>query len=269
MNEVVPAPPMKNKTVRTAAALLALVPALFAQEPAVADASTSATAKKPAAPVPAAPRQAPDVPAPKVTVEGLPNKVFHESHERYVAQAKKGGIDLLFLGDSITLMWNREIWNKAFGNYRAANFGVGGDRTQHVLWRIQNGELDGITPKVIVLMIGTNNSAGDPPEGTANGIKKIVETIRAKSPATKILLMGIFPRGNKSVRQREVNNAVNAIISKLGDDKHVFYMDIGEKFLTPDGTLTPEIAPGFLHLSPKGYQIWADAILPKLAELMK
>ena len=194
-----------------------------------------------------------------------------QAHEQFVKIAQEGKTDLLFLGDSITQGWGgqKEIWEKSFGSYRPANFGIGGDRTQHVLWRIENGELDGIKPKVAVLMIGTNNVGSDSAEGIAAGITKIVQTIRQKLPATKILLLAVFPRAEKPNAQREKIQKVNSIIAKLGDDRHVYSLDIGDKFLEPDGTLSREVMPDFLHLSPKGYQIWADAITPKLAQLMQ
>ena len=235
--------------------------------------TTTAAPAKPAAPAVKLPPQAPDVAAPKLAPDGQPHAGFIKSHESFVATAKKGEAQLLFLGDSITAGWGSQkaIWEKAFGAYKPANFGIGGDRTQHVLWRIQNGELDGIKPKAAVVMIGTNNSSSDPAEGIAKGVTKIIETIRAKSPATKILLLAVFPRGEKAEPNpaREKLAQVNAILSKLDDRKHIFFLDIGGKFLEPDGSLTKEIMPDFLHLTAKGYQIWADAISPKLAELMK
>ena len=209
---------------------------------------------------------------PKVGRNGQPDAGFVKAHEQFVQIAKKGETDLLFLGDSITQGWGgqKEVWEKAFGAYRPANFGIGGDRTQHVLWRIQNGELDGIKPKVAVLMIGTNNVSDDPAEGIARGITKIVETIREKTPQTKILLLAVFPRAEKpDAPQRQKIQQINATIAKLEDQKNVFFLDIGDKFLQPDGTLSKEIMPDFLHLSTKGYQIWADAITPKVTELMK
>ena len=219
------------------------------------------------------PAQPPDVAAPKMGADGQPNAGFVKSHESFVATAKQGKTKLLFLGDSITAGWGgkKDIWDKAFGKYEPANFGIGGDRTQHVLWRIQNGELDGIKPKAAVVMIGTNNSGSDPAEGIAKGVTKIVETIREKTPATKILLLAVFPRGEKAAPnpQRDKLKQVNETIAKLDDGKHVFFLDIGAKFLESDGSLSKEIMPDFLHLSAKGYQIWADAITPKLAELMK
>ncbi len=215
--------------------------------------------------------QPPDVAAPKFGKEGKEDANFIKAHDSYVAIAKAGDTDLLFLGDSITAGWRgqKAIWDAAFGKYKPANFGIGGDRTQHVLWRITNGELDGIKPKAAVLMIGTNNSGQDSVEGIAKGITAIVKTIREKSPHTKVLLLAIFPRGPMPGAQREKLKAVNDIVAKLDDGKSVFYLDIGAKFLEADGTLTKEIMPDFLHLSAKGYQIWADAISGKLAELMK
>lgn len=227
-------------------------------------AQDTATVVKPVA-------QAPDVAAPKMGNNGEVNPGFASSHEKFVQIAKEGTAELLFLGDSITAGWNgkKEIWDKAFGQYKPANFGIGGDRTQHVLWRITNGELDGIKPKAVVLMIGTNNSSSDSAEGIAKGITNIVTTIREKQPQAKILLLAVFPRGEKPNPTREKLAQVNAIIAKLDDGKHVHYLDIGSKFLQPDGGLSKDIMPDYLHLSAAGYQIWADAIESELAQLMK
>jgi len=228
---------------------------------------------KPAAPAVKLPPQAPDVAAEKFGPDGKVNAGFIASHERFVKIAQEGTAQLVFLGDSITAGWNgkKEIWDKAFGAYKPANFGIGGDRTQHVLWRITHGELDGIKPKAVVLMIGTNNSGSDPAEGIAKGVTAIVETIRAKQPQAKILLLAVFPRGEKPSPNpgREKLAKVNGIIAKLDDGKNIHFLDIGAKFLQPDGSISKEIMPDFLHLSAAGYQIWADAISPKLAELMK
>ena len=262
---------MKLTPLATAVALfVALIAQAQTQAPPKA-AAAPAAATNPAAPAVKLPPQAPAVAAPKMGNDGKPQPGFVGAHERFVAIAKEGKTDLVFLGDSITAGWGgkKEIWDKAFGMYRPANFGIGGDRTQHVLWRITNGELDGIKPKAAVLMIGTNNSGSDPADGIAKGVTKIVESIRAKLPDTKILLLAVFPRGEKPNPQREKLKEVNTTIAKLDDGKSVFYLDIGDKFLQPDGTLTKEVMPDFLHLSTKGYQIWADSIAAKLAELMK
>ncbi len=242
-----------------------------------AQAQAPAPAVKPAAPAVVMPPQPPDVPAEKYGKDGKINPDFIKKHESFVGIAKEGKAQLVFLGDSITAGWagnGKEVWAKAFGGYTPANFGIGGDRTQHVLWRIQNGELDGgIKPKAAVLMIGTNNVGGDSAESIAKGVTAIVKTIREKQPQAKILLLAVFPRGDKPTGKLGAPNEklkqVNAIISKLDDGKNVFFLDIGEKFPQPNGALTPDIMPDFLHLSAAGYQIWADAIGPKLAELMK
>ena len=243
---------------------------IFAQTPPAAAAPTAAAN----APVPPLPPQAPDIAAPKMDPKtGEPQTGFMGAHGKFVGIAKENSAKLLFLGDSITAGWSgqKAIWDSAFGQYSPANFGIGGDRTQHVLWRITNGELDGFTPKALVLMIGTNNSGSDSPEGIAAGVTKIVETIRQKSPSTKILLLAVFPRGDKTAQAptREKLKTVNGHIAKLDDGKRVFFLDIGAKFLEPDGTLTKEVMPDLLHLSSKGYQIWADAIAPSLAQLMQ
>lgn len=257
------------------ATLLASPAPLFAQAKSDAKkdpkADAKKDAKKDATPKKPNPVQAPDVAAPKFR-DGEPDAGFIKTHEGYVAIAKAGGVDVLFLGDSITAGWRgngKEAWEKSFAAYKTANFGIGGDRTQHVLWRITNGELDGIKPKVVVLMIGTNNSGTDEADGIAKGVTAIVKAIHAKSPTTKVLLLAVFPRGEKPNPQREKLAKVNETIAKLHDGKSVHYLDIGAKFLTADGTLTKDIMPDFLHLSKAGYQIWADAITPKLAELTK
>ncbi|WP_395743609.1 platelet-activating factor acetylhydrolase IB subunit [Prosthecobacter sp.] len=234
-------------------------------------------AAAPAAPAVAMPPQAPDVPAEKYGKDGKVNPDFTKLHESFVAVAKEGKAQVVFLGDSITRGWagnGKDVWSKAFGQYEPANFGIGGDRTQHVLWRIQNGELEApLKPKACVLMIGTNNVGSDPAEGIAKGVAAIVKTIREKQPQAKVLLLAVFPRGDKPTGKLGAANEklkqVNAIIAKLDDGKNVFFLDIGGKFPQPDGALTKEIMPDFLHLSAAGYQIWADAIGPKLAELMK
>jgi len=194
-------------------------------------------------------------------------------HEGFVAIAQKGEVDVLFLGDSITDGWRgksgKATWDKNFEALKAANFGIGGDRTQHVLWRIQNGELDGITPKVAVLMIGTNNVGSDSAEQIAEGITAIVKTIQEKSPSTKVLLLAVFPRAAKTDAAPRVKiGEINKIVSKLDNGKSVRYLDIGKRFLQEDGTLTKEIMPDLLHLSPRGYEIWAEAITPTLKEML-
>jgi beta-glucosidase len=182
---------------------------------------------------------------------------------------------LLFIGDSITQGWEasgaKDVWEKYYGSRKAVNIGIGGDRTQHVLYRLQNGNLEGIKPKAAVVMIGTNNSNGEDNtvEQIADGVKAIVKELRTREPQMKILVLGIFPRGENPNPQRGKVAQVNQIIQKLDDGQHVFYLDIGHRFLEEDGRLSAAIMPDYLHLTPKGYEIWAEAIEPKLAELLK
>jgi lysophospholipase L1-like esterase len=220
------------------------------------------------------PAQPADVAAPKLGNDGQVNPGFAKSHEAFVAIAKKGEAQVVFLGDSITAGWARHpgIFEKEYGQYKAANFGIGGDRTQHVLWRVENGEFDGIKPKAVVLMIGTNNAgvAENSPEQIANGIKAIIEAIHKRTPDTKVLLLAIFPRGATPADANRVKNEkVNALIAKFDDGKKVHFFDIGAKFLKPDGTLEKSVMPDLLHLNAASYQIEADAIREKLASLVK
>ena len=220
--------------------------------------------------------QAAEDPAAPAIKEGKLGERFMEMHEKFLARAKQGNIDLLFLGDSITEGWDKvpQTWGKYYTKYNAANFGIGGDRTQHVLWRIANGELDGISPKVIVLMIGTNNTADDSAEDIAKADIKIVQTIQQKLPQAKVLFLGIFPRGVKKKAddgpdRMEKIKQINLELAKLDDGKTIRYLDISNKFLDPDGKIQKEIMPDALHPNNKGYQIWADAMQPLLEEMMK
>jgi len=193
-------------------------------------------------------------------------KWWTDRHQGFVELAKKGNIDVLFVGDSITQAWGREgkkIWTEQYAPLKAANFGISGDQTQHVIWRLREGkELTGINPKVVVLMIGTNNMGRNNSEEIAEGITAIAHELTHQLPQSKILLLGIFPRRpSAGDPARAKIKDVNQRIAKLDDGKHVRYLDIGEKFLESDGTLTKEVMPDFLHLTPKGYKIWADAML--------
>ena len=198
-------------------------------------------------------------------------------HEKFVEIAKRGGVDVLFLGDSITDAWGGEghgqnspgskLFADKFVPLKAANFGIGGDRTQHVLWRLQNGELKGITPKLVMLMIGTNNSNGkdNTAEEIADGVKAIVAEIQKQSPKTKVLLLAVFPRAtgndaNMKKIQSEKINKVNEEIAKLNDGKKVKFLNINKIFTSPDGSLPKDIMPDQLHLSPNGYALWANAV---------
>ena len=196
-------------------------------------------------------------------------------HEGFVKEAKAGGIDLLFMGDSITDNWRssrgKAVWEKYYGNRHAANFGIGGDRTQHVLWRIENGELEGIDPKVIVLMIGTNNSGSESGDQIAEGVEMIVSETRAKCPKSKILLLAILPRNRASDKpeQMERIHQANERIAKLNDGKMLTFLDINHVFLGADGKVPADIMPDFLHPNEHGYQLWADAMEPTLDKMLK
>jgi len=193
-------------------------------------------------------------------------------HESFNARVAKGNVDLVFIGDSITQGWEgsgKGVWAKFYGKRNAVNLGIGGDRTQHVIWRLDNDNVTDISPKAAVVMIGTNNSRDNTSEQIAEGVAVIVKQLRTKLPETQVLLLAVFPRGpNRDDKRRQVNEKANAIFSKLDDDKHVHYLDISPKFLQDDGTLTKEIMPDLLHLSPKGYTIWAESIEKKLASLL-
>ena len=193
-------------------------------------------------------------------------------HESFNTRVAKGNVDLLFIGDSITQGWDgrgKAVWEKFYDKRNTVNLGIGGDRTQHVIWRLDNGNIKNIAPKAAVMMIGTNNSGSNSSEQIAEGVSVIVKQLRDKLPEMKILLLGVFPRGaNNEDQRRKVNEGANAIFAKLDDGKHVFYLDIGKKFLEDDGTLTREIMPDLLHLSEQGYTIWAESIEEKLATLL-
>lgn len=190
---------------------------------------------------------------------------FLERRDRLI---RSGGTQLVFIGDSITDFWRadpqREIFEDYFGRYRPYNIGVSADETQHVLWRIEHGELDGLSPRLVVLMIGTNNLANAnrmSPAETADGVAAVVDAIRRRLPASRILLLGIFPRANRADDPlRRAVAETNRLIARLGDDRTVVYRDIGARLLQPDGTLSGEIMPDYLHPNARGYQIWADAI---------
>jgi lysophospholipase L1-like esterase len=205
-----------------------------------------------------------------------PNERNPKRHEKFLKIAAAGNIGLLFIGDSILDILpsnGPKTWAK-FAPYHPADFGVGGELTEDVLWRLENGELDGINPKVVVLLIGTNNLGwGDKPEWVAAGITKIVGLIRQKLPESKILLLGIFPRQDQgpakiALYAQEVP-ATNQIIAKLDDGRHIRYLDIGSKFLDAEGKIPHDVMRDKLHPTAKGDEIWYDAMWPTLEEMLK
>jgi lysophospholipase L1-like esterase len=196
-------------------------------------------------------------------------------HEGFVETAKKGNIDLLLHGDSITDWWvqgdaNKAMFDKYFGNMKTANFAVAGDTTQGVLWGLKNGEGQGFQPKAVMLMVGTNNTGQSTAPEIAEGVGAVVLEMRKDFPDAKILLLAIFPRSTPGDPVRDKIAEVNKIISKLDDQRHVFYLDIGAKFLDEKGVFLPDsFRADNLHPQAKGYDIWGAAVKDKLAELMK
>jgi len=202
-------------------------------------------------------------------------------HEGFVEIAKKGDIDLLLDGDSITDWWvqndeNRAMFNKYFGGFKTANFAIAGDTTQGLLWGLKNGEGQGFQPKAIMLMIGTNNTGGSDNAGTmtaaeiAEGIGAVVQEMRTDFPDAKILLLAVFPRGVPGDSVRGKIAEINRIVSRLDDQRHIFYMDIGANFLDQNGYFLPDtFRPDNLHPVAKGYDIWGAAVKNKIGELLK
>jgi len=183
-----------------------------------------------------------------------------------IDRSKGTQIDLIFDGDSITDGWQitgKAVWTARYGALNAFDFGISGDRTEHLLWRLQQGQVDGLHPKLIVLMIGTNNAGRDTVDQIAEGIKAVVADYLKRCPEAHVLLLGVFPRSASPTDPlRAKIAAINQQIATLDDGKRVTYLDIGAKFLEADGTLTAAIMPDFLHPNAQGYQIWADAIQP-------
>lgn len=191
-------------------------------------------------------------------------------HEEKLAEAKaRGGeVDLLFIGDSITHGWDEGLWAENFAQYGAFNLGFGGDRTQHVLWRFQDGALENLSPKVTVLMIGTNNTGQgdrDPASDTIRGIAAVMDEINSRLPDTKLIVHAVFPRSaSKEDLPRKVNDAVNKALPQLTAEKGAEFLDINDLFLEKDGTLPRNIMPDLLHPKKEGYRLWAYGLKPSL-----
>jgi lysophospholipase L1-like esterase len=197
-------------------------------------------------------------------------------HEKKLAEAKALGksAQVVFIGDSITEGWEKSgapVWERHYKPMNGLALGFGGDRTENVLWRLLHGEVDGLAPKVAVLMFGTNNTGHrhEDPRTTAIGIQRNIDELRRRLPDTKILLLAIFPRGaTPDDELRRLNEQVNGIIAGFADNQHVFFLNINKEFLAPDGTLSKDIMPDLLHPNEKGYEIWARAMAPELRRLM-
>ena len=196
-------------------------------------------------------------------------------HAEYVAEAKKAAYDVLFIGDSITFCWRwegqgKEPYEKHFPDLapKTRFFGIPGDGVEHLRWRLQNGEFEGQHPKVVCLLIGINN-LGAPPAAIVDGVQKNIALVQSLSPKSKIILHGIFPTGEKPTPARDTIKAINKEIAKFADAKKVVFLDIGEKFLERDGTISKETMSDFVHLTAKGYEIWASELEKPLRALLK
>lgn len=214
---------------------------------------------------------------------GRDKQLFLQLHESFLARGKEGPVGLLFLGDSITrqfLKYAPKVWEEYYGNYQPANFGIGGDLTQHLIWRIENGELDGISPRVAVLMIGTNNTSTHSASQILAANTKIVEMVRKRLPKTRILVLGIFPRGPRNldkngvprddgVTRMAIINEVNDGLAKLDDGKAVRFLNINSVFVGSDGRIPNDVMPDQLHPREKGYRLWAEAMKPLLNEMLQ
>ena len=209
------------------------------------------------------------VPVPRTDDRGT-NRYVQLCHR--VADCR-GEADVIFLGDSITQAWEvagKEVWAKYYTPRHALNLGIGSDRTQHVLWRLDHGHLAGLKPKVVVVLIGVNNIADEAymPGMVLEGVTTVVQKLRIKLPETKILLLGIFPFHEDFHPQRAKALQVNQALHKLDDGQWVHFLDFGYSFIQPDGKISKDLMPDFVHLTPTGYRLWAEAMEPKLAELL-
>jgi lysophospholipase L1-like esterase len=291
-----------RQLIRTIVALLVLIPFIAGTRSLAQPAATA----EPAAAGQTATQQQPvttDENKPPANTAVVPrlNPGFTNRHAAFVEIAKQGDIDVLFMGDSITDWWRSDgrgfgrrgrrgqpadppaepakegenrpnagkpVFDKHFGSWKVANFGIAGDTTQGVLWRLQNGEGQGFQPKAVMLMIGTNNTRANSAEEIAEGVKAIVAELRKDFPNAKILLLGIFPRATPDSPLRAKIKEINAIIARLHDGQHVTYMDIGDKFLAEDGTIPRDVMADALHPTTKGYEIWAAAVKEPLEKMI-
>lgn len=201
---------------------------------------------------------------------------FRDKHAANVEIARAGEAELLFMGDSITDFWRNEtgafagkpVQDEYFSQWNIANFGIAGDTTQGVLYRLQNGEGTGFSPRAVMLMIGTNNTGRNTGPEIAEGVGAVVLELQTRFPDAKILLLGIFPRATADNPVRATLAQINDSISRLHDGEKVFYMDIGQVFLDADGNIPAEVMSDALHPSTEGYRRWAEAVKDPLARLM-
>jgi lysophospholipase L1-like esterase len=255
---------------RPSAAEIDVARAAFAKFLASADAATRGVVQK----YPGLLEVRPPVPNTAVLPSLAPP--FQAKHQANKEVAAQGDAEVLFMGDSITDFWRnadgpfagKPVLDKHFGQWKVANFGIAGDTTQGVLYRLQNGEGQGFSPRAVMLMIGTNNTARNTAAEIAEGIGAVVLELQRDFPQAKILLLGVFPRGRPNDPVRATIAEINATIAKLHDGNRVHYLDIGAKFLAPDGTIPADVMSDLLHPSAKGYEIWAQAVKEPLTALM-
>jgi beta-glucosidase len=257
---------MKFPKMNTAFALALAVAMLVL--PSTLTAQTNAPAAAPTNAAPAMRQNTAIIPVPRTD-----RSTNRQSLVLQRAKDAPGNYDIEFIGDSITQGWEgagKKVWQEFYDRRKVINFGVGGDRTQHVLWRIEQGQLDGIKAKVAVVMIGTNNSNNqDNTEAEIlEGVAAIVQQIRTRQPDTKILLLGIFPRGKTFSGQRGKILQVNEALARLDDGSHIFYLDLGSQYIENDGSISKSIMPDYLHPNEAGYRIWANATEPKLKQFL-
>jgi len=195
-----------------------------------------------------------------------------QRHQAVLERIHQGNVDLLMIGDSITQGWElagQAAWNRYYQSRNAVNLGFNGDGTHHVLWRLQNGEIEGISPCLAVVMIGTNNSASSSGRQIAEGIILICQELRKKLPATKILLLAIFPRDGADSASRRINTQASQIFSGIADNRWIYYLDINASFLDAKDAIEKDLMPDGLHPNEKGYHTWAQAMEPMIADLIK
>ena len=201
-----------------------------------------------------------------------------QAYERFLELNKRvtesgSQAEVIFVGDSITQGWQgngKEIWAKYYASRHALNLGIGSDHTQHVLWRLEHGNVDGLKPKVAVVLIGVNNIPDDhnSPRDVLEGVTVVVRKLREKLPDTKVLLLGIFPFREDFCAQRAKALQVNQALHKLDDGQWVHFLDFGYVFIQPDGKISRDMMRDFLHPSSTGYRLWAEAMEPELAAML-
>lgn len=198
---------------------------------------------------------------------GVPPEWWAERHAEKLA-LRDPGVELVMIGDSITHGWENEgraAWDAHFADIHTLNLGYAADRTEHVLWRFEHGELEGLSPRLVVMMIGTNNTGHrmDPPAAIAAGVDAILSGLEARLPDAPVLLLAIFPRGAEPTDPMRLNNEeTNRLLAALSEKRGVQFEDINDAFLAEDGTLPLDVMPDLLHPNETGYEIWAQQLAP-------